>query len=86
MYKQHIYPIRLGLTIAIVMFISMFLLALITKFNYGGLMFKIISDAYPGCNNKNLKGVLSCAIMGSLDGFIGGVIIALLYNLIDLKY
>ena len=58
MYKQHIYPIRLGLTIAIVMFISMFLLALITKFNYGGLMFKIISDAYPGCNNKNLKGVL----------------------------
>ncbi len=86
MYKQHIYPIRLGLTIAILMFISMLFLTLLTQYNYGGVMFKIIKDAYPGCNNKNWQGILSCSLLGSLDGFIGGVLLALLYNVIDIRY
>ena len=65
---------------------SIFLLVLLAEKNYGVLFFKMLEGAYPGCNRKDLFGKMMCGLMGFLDGFIGGVLIALIYNNMSIKY
>lgn len=81
-----IYVIRLGLTIGILCGLSIFLLTFLADKKYGVLFFKIIQDAYPGCNNKDLTGKLICGLMGFLDGFIGGLLIGIIYNNLNINY
>lgn len=81
-----IYALRLGLTIGILCGLTILLLILIADKNYGELFFKILEGAYPGCNRKNLLGKLMCVFMGFLDGFIGGILIGLIYNNLNIKY
>ncbi len=80
-----IYSVRLGLTIGILWGLSVFLLALISDDN-NSLFFKMIESGYPGCNRETINGKLICGLMGFLDGFVGGLIIGLLYNNINIKY
>ena len=80
-----LYPIRLGLTIGIIWGISMILLAFITDKKFGSLLFNIISQVYIGCSQKNIFSKLLCGFFGFLDGFIAGVLIALLYNYLNIK-
>ena len=84
--KNIIFPVRLGITIGILWSISLFIFSFIQDSNYAPLFFKMISQAYPGCSNKTIKNRLICALFGFLDGFIGGCIIALLYNNININY
>ena len=81
-----IFPVRLGITIGILWSISLFIFTFLQEGNYAPLFFKMISEAYPGCNNKTLLNRLICALLGFIDGFIGGCIIALLYNNINISY
>ena len=62
------------------------LLVLFADKNYGVLFFKILEEAYPGCNRKDVVGKLMCGLMGFLDGFIGGILIGLIYNNLNIKY
>ena len=81
-----IYTVRLGLTIGLLCGISIFLLVLLAEKNYGVLFFKMLEGSYPGCSRKDLFGKVMCGLMGFLDGFVGGVLIALIYNNISIKY
>ena len=54
--------------------------------NYGLTMFKMLEEGYPGCKNNDLKGVATCTVFGFFDGFIFGVLVALLYNNIPINY
>ena len=81
-----IYVFRLGLTIGLLCGLSILLLVLLADKNYGVLFFKILEGAYPGCNRKDLKGKLMCGLMGFLDGFVGGILIGLIYNNININY
>jgi hypothetical protein len=81
-----IYVVRLGLTLGLIWGISIYLLSLLVDKNYGVLFFKILEDAYPGCSRKTCYGKLICGSMGFLDGFLGGILIGILYNNINIKY
>ena len=82
-----IHSIRLGVTLAIIWGINMFLLSFISRSNYGGVIFRAMQNAYPGCGNKDIQGQLMCLIMGSLDGFSLGLMIGLIYNALKMiKY
>jgi hypothetical protein len=85
MYQSHIKVVRLGVVLAIIMFVSLLFVALLSKSNYGGLLFSVIQSAYPGCNNQTFGGILLCSTLGAVDGFLGGVFIALLYNSIPIN-
>lgn len=75
-----IYTIRLALTLAIIWGINMLALSLLSRVNYGGVIFHAIKTAYPGCGNKDIAGQLTCMLMGALDGFSLGLMIGLVYN------
>jgi hypothetical protein len=82
-----IHSIRLGVTLAIIWGINMFLLSFISRTNYGGVIFRAMENAYPGCGNKSIEGQLLCLVMGTLDGFCLGLIIGLIYNALKaIKY
>ena len=81
-----IYVVRLVLTIGLLYGISILLLLLIADKNYGVLFFKILEGAYPGCNRKDLRGKLMCGLMGFVDGFVGGILIGLIYNNLRINY
>ena len=83
---EKIYVLRLGLTIGILCGVTILLLVLLADKNYGVLFFKILEGAYPGCNRKDLLGKLMCGLMGFLDGFVGGILIGLIYNNLNIKY
>lgn len=86
MYTQHVYPVRLGLVFAILMFAGVLVITLLTRYHYGGMMFKLLEDTYPGCHHKSGWGIMACAVMGSIDGFVGGALIGVLYNLLDVSF
>ena len=86
MYTQHVYPVRLGLVLAILMFFGILVIALLTRYHYGGMMFKLLEDSYPGCHNKTGWGIMTCAFMGAIDGFVGGALIGVLYNALDVSF
>lgn len=82
-----IQTIRLALTLAIIWGINMFLLSFLSHVNYGGVIFRAMQNAYPGCNNKDMKGQLMCLLMGCLDGFSLGLMIGIIYNALKMvKY
>ena len=85
MYTQHVYPVRLGLVFAILMFIGVLVISLLTRYKYGGMIFKLLEDTYPGCHSKTGWGILVCALVGSIDGFLGGALIGVLYNSLDIS-
>lgn len=78
--------VRLGLTIGLVYGILLWLLALLTKESYGGLMFRLLEGVYPGCNRKTQWGKLLCGGMAFLDGFIGGVLFGIVYNILPIPF
>ena len=80
-----LYPIRLGLTIGIIWGVSMILLAFLTDKKFGSLLFNLISQIYIGCSQKSILSKLFCGFLGFLDGFIAGVLIALLYNYMTIE-
>lgn len=79
-----LYTIRLGLTLAIIWGINMLALSFTSENNYGGIIFHAMKNAYPGCNNKDLKGHIMCMLMGASDGFSLGVMIGLIYNALQM--
>ena len=79
-----LYPIRLGVTIGIIWGVSMILLALFTGKQYGSVLFKLVSQVYIGCSQKNILSKLICGLYGFIDGFITGALIALIYNYITI--
>ena len=81
-----IYPVRLGVTIGILWGIIIFLFALLVNKKIKLLFFKVIEEVYPGCSSKTIFGPYMCGLMGFLDGFIGGLLIGLLYNNISINY
>ena len=81
-----IYVIRLGVVTGIIWGLVVLLLSISSKMNYGVLLFKSISAIYPGCNSNNFMGKFICWLLGTLDGFFIGVIFALLYNNLNIKY
>ena len=83
---SEIYTVRLGLTIGLLFGISIFLLVVLVDKNYGVLFFKMLEGVYPGCSRKDLFGKMMCGLMGFLDGFIGGILIGLIYNNLRIKY
>lgn len=84
--NNHIYTIRLGVVIGIICSFAVFLISLLSQKNYGLTMFKMLEEGYPGCRNNDAKGITICTIFGFFDGFIFGVLIALLYNNIPINY
>lgn len=84
--NTHIFTLRLGVTIGIIVSLTVLLFSFLQDVNYAPLLFKMISQVYPGCSNKTLFNRLICALFGFIDGFIGGCIIALLYNNININY
>ena len=82
-----IQSIRLALTLAIIWGINMFLLSFLSRVNYGGVIFRAMQNAYPGCSNKDMKVQLMCLLMGCLDGFSLGLMIGIIYNALKMvKY
>ena len=83
---EGIFTVRLGVCIGILVSVSLFLLSFLGDSNYAPIMFKMITQLYPGCGNETFLNRLVCATLGFIDGFIGGCILALLYNHIDIRY
>jgi len=81
-----IYPVRLGLTIGILWSVIIFLFALLVNKKIELLFFKSIQELYPGCSSETIFGPYICGLMGFLDGFMGGLLIGLLYNNISINY
>lgn len=82
-----IQTVRLAVTLAIIWGINMLLLSLLSKVNYGGVIFQALRNAYPGCGNKTPEGIAMCVLMGALDGASLGLMIGLIYNALKMiKY
>ena len=79
-------PVRLGLSFGIIWGISMLFLAFFSTKEYGLSLFKPIAEVYICCSQKNLFYKLMCGVMGFLDGFCGGFLIALIYNNLNINY
>lgn len=45
---------------------------------------KIIKIVYSECGDETFGNHLMCGVMGFLDGFIGGILIGVIYNNISL--
>jgi hypothetical protein len=78
-------PIRLGVTLGIIWGGSILILAFVTNRQYGSLLFNIISDVYIGCSKKNVITKFICGGLAFIDAFIGGVLIAVLYNYLPIN-
>lgn len=82
-----IQTVRLAVTLAIIWGINMLLLSLLSKVNYGGVIFHALRNAYPGCGNKTPEGIVMCVLMGAIDGASLGLMIGLIYNALKMiKY
>lgn len=81
-----VYVVRLGLTIGIVYGVSLWLLALLTRKTYAGVLFRLLEGVYPGCNRTTQLGKFLCGSMAFLDGFLGGVLFAIVYNMLPINY
>lgn len=84
--SSQIYTIRLGVVIGIICSFAVLLISLLSKKNYGLTMFKMLEEGYPGCRNNDANGIAICTVFGFFDGFIFGVLVALLYNNIPINY
>lgn len=84
--SSQIYTIRLGVVIGIICSFAVLLISLLSRKNYGLTMFKMLEEGYPGCKNNDVKGITTCTVFGFFDGFIFGVLVALLYNNIPINY
>lgn len=74
-------PVRLGIVLAILEVVSVLTLKFASnKFNYGGAAFKIITSVIPGCKTNDFSMNLLCVLLAAADGFLAGVLIAVLYN------
>ena len=82
--KNKIHSIKLGITLGIIVGLSVFIFSLIVNEKNGYLFFNLIKNVYPGCSNKTFGNQLMCGVMGFLDGFVGGFLIGVIYNNIPL--
>ena len=78
--KNKIDSLRLGVTLGLIVGVSMLILSTISNKNYGSIMFDIIKEVYPGCSNETFVNKMICGLLGFLDGFIGGFLIGIIYN------
>ena len=85
-YMGQVYIVRLGLTLGIVYGVSILLLSLVTKESYGGVMFRLLEGVYPGCDRTTQWGKLLCGGMAFLDGFLGGVLFGIMYNILPVTF
>ena len=75
----------LGLTLGVLGGFAMLVMGLLSlKSGYIGELFQVTSSIYPGTGSTGL-GVLIGLVWGFADGFIGGVLIAWLYNMFSGK-
>jgi hypothetical protein len=81
-----IFIVRLGVCLGILVSVSMFILSFLGDTDYAPILFKMVTQIYPGCGNKSFLNRLVCATLGFIDGFVGGCLIALLYNHVDIRY
>ena len=72
-----IFTVRLGVCIGILVSLTMFILSFLGDTDYAPILFKMITQIYPGCGNQSILNRLVCATLGFIDGFIGGCILAL---------
>ena len=83
---HYIHPVRLGVTIGLIWCIAVVLLALVAKYSYAPLFFRLVQEMYIGCGFKTCLNVLVCALFGFADGFIGGALVGLIYNWLPIDY
>ena len=83
---SHVHPVRLGITIGLIWGLSVVLLALLAKYSYASLFFRMVQEVYAGCDHKTCLGIFICALFGFVDGFIGGALVGLIYNWLPVDY
>lgn len=69
----------LGLSFGVVSGFAVLLMSVFAMNNYGVEMVQLIGTVYPGYD-ASIKGAALGLVYGFLDGYIGGLIIAWLYN------
>ena len=47
--------------------------------------FPMLQSFLPGCNNNDPLGIFLCVLLASIDGFVAGAVIGVLYNEIPVK-
>ena len=76
-------PLALGLTLGILSAIAIAFVTYYPEFtSYGSGMRELLVDSYPYYDYSVWYKVLAGVGLGFLDGFIGGIIIAWVYNLV----
>ncbi|MCP0914371.1 MULTISPECIES: bacteriophage holin [Legionella] len=74
-------PLAFGLALGILWGLSMLIMGLIAYFfNYGDLFVTSMGTLYLGYN-ATIMGSIIGGVIGFIDAFIGGLIVAWLYNL-----
>ncbi|ODN42041.1 bacteriophage holin [Piscirickettsia litoralis] len=78
--KQKLSVLGLGLAIGIVWGAALVIIAwLAAAYGYAGPVVKLISSVYIGYGPTFFKGIIG-GLWGLVDGFIGGAIVAMIYN------
>lgn len=78
-------PLTLGLTIGILWGVSILFVGILNRYctGYGYEFLRLVQSIYPGYRAQSgLTNLPIGVVWGFVDGFIGGVLLAWLYNLI----
>lgn len=78
--KSKIDSVKLGVTLGILVALSMLILTIVVNENNGYIVFNMIKNVYPGCSQETVLNRFMCVFFGFLDGFIGGFLIGFIYN------
>ena len=76
---DYIHPIKLGVSFGIIWSISVFIISFIFD-KIPLIIFTMIKQVYPGCNNNSIINRIICLLFGFIDAFTGGYLIAFIYN------
>ena len=74
-------PLALGVAIGVLWAVYVFLLAIIAMFDWGTDMVRVLASLYIGYE-ASIIGAIIGAVWAFADGFIAGVVIAWIYNLV----
>ena len=78
-------PVRLGVALGIVWGACLLSLALFAGQRYGLSFLSAMSKLYLGCGQESLFSKIMCGVLGFIDAFVGGWLIATVYNRLPIK-
>ena len=82
-HRARVGVLRLGVALGLTWVIGLVALMVMMHAGWGGTrFFKLIEDSYIGCRYKTWSGRAVCLAFGFVDGFVGGILIAWLYNVL----